>query len=302
MRRTRPVAPSISTQSPSRSHRVTPGTDTIAGMPSSRATMAACESRPPRSTSTPVADGKIMIQPGSVCSATRIARWSSGTVRGSNTTRTGPRTIPGQHPSGPAAPSLPPCALRAGSHRASSPVRYPPPVPRRSAAAARRDCSSRPAACGSLKIVALIRHAARLEAIGGRRSTPVAIRVAPRIPRDGCAPAHADPSSSLALRRARGLRRLRGRRRRAARRADRQRAGGGPSRRRCGGRGRTGACVRAAGFRDRGRGRARCAAPVEDEEAQRMAPDSARLVRSRACARRLLACVSAESAAGCAAR
>ena len=33
MRRTIPVLPSISTQSPSRSQRVSPGTDTIAGMP-----------------------------------------------------------------------------------------------------------------------------------------------------------------------------------------------------------------------------------------------------------------------------
>ena len=76
-----PVLPSISTQSPSfEPARDARDATRSAGIPSSRATMAACESRLPRSTSTPSAEGNTMIQPGSVCSATRIARCSRSAV------------------------------------------------------------------------------------------------------------------------------------------------------------------------------------------------------------------------------
>ena len=56
--------------------------DTIAGMPISRATIAECDSRLPRSTSSPAAEGKSMIQPGSVLLGDEdLARLQVGVAR-----------------------------------------------------------------------------------------------------------------------------------------------------------------------------------------------------------------------------
>ena len=71
----------------------------MAGRPISRATIAECDSRLPRSTSRPAAAGNSMTQPGSVRSATRISPRLTGACCGSRTSRTRPRTTPGQQPS-----------------------------------------------------------------------------------------------------------------------------------------------------------------------------------------------------------
>lgn len=52
-----PVAPSISTMAPSFTVASKPGMFTMVGKPSSRATMAECDSGDPRSTSNPLTDG-----------------------------------------------------------------------------------------------------------------------------------------------------------------------------------------------------------------------------------------------------
>ncbi len=93
-----PVPPSTTTSSPSTSQLSAPAAATTAGMPNSRATIAACESRLPRSTTSPPASGSTRIQLGSVCSATMMSPCSSLAVNGSRTKRTRPCTRPGAAP------------------------------------------------------------------------------------------------------------------------------------------------------------------------------------------------------------
>src|SRR5204862_5347257 len=66
---TRPLLPSIRTVDPSGIVFVAPGS-TTAGMPKSRATIALCESMPPRSTTSPAACTKSGVQLGSVVGQT----------------------------------------------------------------------------------------------------------------------------------------------------------------------------------------------------------------------------------------
>jgi hypothetical protein len=94
-----PAPPSSRTISPVLSHWVTPLSETTHGTPISRATMAECDSRDPRSAITPAALANTAIQPGSVCRATRISPGNSASTRGSSITRTFAVTTPLQHAS-----------------------------------------------------------------------------------------------------------------------------------------------------------------------------------------------------------
>ena len=129
----------------SSSQVVRPSIATTAGMPSSRATMAECESRLPRSTSKPSARGKQHDPARDRCARRRESRRRrSIALRGSRTTRTGPRTTPGQQP-----------------------------VPRRVSPSA-SGLVTRRVGRGATEIVPGVHEPARLEAVGRRRQAPIA--------------------------------------------------------------------------------------------------------------------------------
>ncbi|SCL70410.1 hypothetical protein GA0070608_4327 [Micromonospora peucetia] len=93
---TRPVLPSTSTVAPSGSAVIASGTANTAGRPSSRATIAACESRPPVSVTTAATTPNSGVHAGSVVRHTSTSPGrTSAKSSGPRTTRAGPAASPG---------------------------------------------------------------------------------------------------------------------------------------------------------------------------------------------------------------
>ncbi|CAB4999782.1 unannotated protein [freshwater metagenome] len=89
------MAPFTRTVSPVLRICVAPGMPPTQGMPSSRATIIACEPIDPVFTMTPLATMNSGVQDGSVCGATRISPgWKSEMLSVPSTTRTLPSTMP----------------------------------------------------------------------------------------------------------------------------------------------------------------------------------------------------------------